>query len=189
MPERIQPGDRASWRAWLAVNHDRQEGVWLILLKKGTGKQTYTFADATEEALCFGWIDSKPAKLDDERSMLWFAPRKSGSGWSRRNKQMIKKMEEAGLMMPAGQVKIAAAKQDGSWTLLDAIENLEIPPDLDGAFERYPGSKEHFMAFPRSVKRGILEWIIQARRTDTRERRIEETAQKAQQNIRANQWR
>ncbi|HEU4743225.1 MAG TPA: hypothetical protein VFS50_16635 [Meiothermus sp.] len=81
-----------------------------------------------EEALCFGWVDSKGGKLDDERSMLYFAPRKPGSGWSRPNKERIRRLLEAGLMAPAGLAKLEAAQRDGSWEKLDAIEALETPP-------------------------------------------------------------
>jgi uncharacterized protein YdeI (YjbR/CyaY-like superfamily) len=161
----------------------------LVSYKKATGKARFDYDEAVEEALCFGWVDSKGNKLDDERSMLWFAPRQSGSGWSRPNKQRIERMIEAGLMMPTGLAKIEAAKRDGSWTALDAIEALEIPPDLDRALQVNPIADRYFQAFPRSVKRAILEWIANAKKPETRARRIEETARLAAQNLRANQWR
>ncbi len=183
-----QPEDRESWRSWLIEHHDKAKGVWLILFKKGSGRQTYTFDEAVEEALCFGWIDSLPRKLDASRSMLYFAPRKTGSGWSRVNKERLARMEAAGKMMPAGIAKIQAAKADGSWAKLDAVENLEIPDDLSAAFDKYPSSRDYFEAFPRSVKRGILEWILNAKREQTRAKRIEETARLAANNERANQW-
>lgn len=190
LPENcIQPADRVAWRAWLKDNHDSSNGVWLVLYKKATGKQTFTFAEAGEEGLCFGWIDSLPRAVDDERSMLYFAPRKKGSGWSRVNKERIKRMIAADQMTAAGYRKIEAAKQDGSWSKLDAIENLEIPDDLAAAFKLHPKSAAYFDAFPRSVKRGILEWISNAKREATRAKRIEETARLAAQNERANQWR
>ncbi|MEM7119091.1 MAG: YdeI/OmpD-associated family protein [Chloroflexota bacterium] len=184
----IQPTDREAWRTWLVENHKSTAGIWLILYKKASGKQTFTFNEAVEEALCFGWIDSLPRKLDADRSMLYFALRKPGSGWSRVNKERIARMEAAGKMMPAGLAKINAAKADGTWTKLDAVENLEIPDDLSEAFDRYPSARENFEAFPRSVKRGILEWILNAKRPGTRSKRIEETASLAAKNERANQW-
>lgn len=189
LPENmLQPASRDEWRRWLSANHAEGSGVWLVLFKKATGRQTYTFNDAVEEALCFGWIDSLPRALDDSRSMLYFAPRKKGSGWSRVNKARIAKMEAADKMMPAGRAKIDAAKADGSWTRLDAIENLEIPDDLAKALADHPPAATHFGAFPRSVKRGILEWILNAKRPATREKRIMETATLAARNERANQW-
>jgi uncharacterized protein YdeI (YjbR/CyaY-like superfamily) len=185
----IHPKTKAEWRQWLAENHARTKGVWLISYKKATGKSYFDYNDAVEEALCFGWIDSKPNKLDEERTMLWFAPRKPRSGWSKPNKERITRLIAAGLMTAAGLEKIEAAKQDGSWTSLDAIEALEIPSDLNAALASYPDAQTHFDAFPRSVKRGILEWIATAKKPETRSNRIAETAQLAAQNIRANQWR
>lgn len=121
--------------------------------------------------------------------MLWMAPRKEGSGWSRRNKERVERMIAAGLMTPAGLEKIEAAKQDGSWEALDTIETLDILPDLQEALDSYDSAGEYFAAFPRSVKRSILEWISNAKRPTTRAKRIEETARLAEKNIRANQWR
>jgi uncharacterized protein YdeI (YjbR/CyaY-like superfamily) len=185
----VHPHTRAEWRAWLEQNHMRAEGIWLISYKKGTGKPRFEYSDAVEEALCFGWIDSKPNKLDDERSLLWFAPRKRGTGWSALNKQRVEKLVAARLMAPAGIAKIDAAKADGSWYALDEVESLVVPPDLEAAFAANPPALQNFEAFPRSVKRGILEWISHAKRPETRSKRIEETASLAAQNLRANQWR
>lgn len=161
----------------------------MISYKKTTGKPRVEYAESVEEALCFGWVDSKANKLDEERSMLWFAPRKSGSGWSRPNKERVERMTAAGLMMPAGLAKIEAAKQDGSWEILDAVEALTIPDDLAAALARYPHASVNFQQFPRSAKRGILEWIALAKKPETRAKRVEETARLAEENIRANQWR
>ncbi len=188
-PNSIHPKTRAEWHNWLKQNHSRAEGVWLISYKKGTGKPRIEYDKAVEEALCFGWIDSKPNKLDDERSMLWFAPRKAGAGWSKINKARAEKMIQAGRMTPAGLAKIEAAKRDGSWNALDAIETLEIPPDLAAALAATPNAQQYFDAFPRSVKRAILEWIANAKKSETRAKRVEETARLAAKNIRANQWR
>ena len=188
-PNSFHPLSRAEWRAWLEQNHARDEGVWLITYKKATGKPRVDYQDAVEEALCFGWIDSKPNKLDTKRSLLWFAPRKTGTGWSKPNKDRVTRMQQAGLMMPAGLAKVEAAKQDGSWSALDSVEALEIPPDLEAAFVANVTAWQYFDAFPRSVKRGILEWISNAKRPETRARRIGETVTLAEQNIRANQWR
>ncbi|HEX2908691.1 MAG TPA: YdeI/OmpD-associated family protein [Phototrophicaceae bacterium] len=188
-PNSIQPSSRAAWRQWLAEHHTQTEGIWLISFKKATGKPRVEYDEAVEEALCFGWVDSKGNKLDDERSMLWFAPRRAGSGWSKPNKERIARLIEAGLMMPAGLAKIEAAKEDGSWIFLDAIEALEIPPDLGQALAENPTAQGYFEAFPRSVKRAILEWIANAKRPETRAKRIAETVTLAGQNIRANQQR
>lgn len=121
--------------------------------------------------------------------MVWFAPRKPRTGWSKLNKERVERLLTQGLMMPAGLAKIEAAKQDGSWNALDAIEALEIPADLESALNEYAAAKQNFEAFPRSVKRGILEWIASAKKPETRAKRIQETARLADQNLRANQWR
>ena len=185
----IHPATLADWHAWLAANHTRAEGVWLITYKKAAGKPTLSYEESVEEALCFGWIDSIARKLDEERSMLYFAPRKADSGWSRPNKTRIERLMADGRMAPAGLAKIEAAKADGSWTLLDAVENLEVPDDLAAEFARYPDARANFDAFPRSARRGILEWIVQAKRPETRAKRVAETARLAQANVRANQPR
>lgn len=188
-PNSVHPYTRADWRAWLEQNYTRTEGVWFISFKKATGKPRVTYDEAVEEALCFGWIDSKGNKLDDERSMLWFAPRKPRTGWSRPNKERVERLLAAGLIAPAGLAKISAAQADGSWSALDAIEELTVPDDLHQALQANPAAQQFWEAFPRSVKRGILEWIASAKRPETRAKRIEETARLAAENKRANQWR
>jgi uncharacterized protein YdeI (YjbR/CyaY-like superfamily) len=185
----IHPKSRKVWRDWLAEHHPQPDGIWLITFKKATGKPRIEYKEAVEEALCFGWIDSKPAKLDEERSMLWFAPRKAGTGWSKLNKERVERMIAEGHMSPAGLAKIKAAKKDGSWSALDAVEALEIPEDLAIAFNKHAPAAEHFENFPRFVKRSILEWIGNAKIPSTREKRIKETTELAAKNIRANQWR
>jgi uncharacterized protein YdeI (YjbR/CyaY-like superfamily) len=184
----VHPETRAEWRAWLEEHHTRKEGVWLVSYKKHTGRPRIEYAESVEEALCFGWVDSKPNKLDDERSLLWFAPRKPGSGWARPNKERVERLLAAGRMAPAGLAKVAAAKADGSWSSLDAVEALEMPPDLAETLAANGEARERWDAFPRSVKRGILEWIQNAKRPETRRKRVEETATLAAQNLRANQW-
>jgi len=117
---------------------------------------------SVEQALCCGWVDSKPKALDAKRTMLWFAPRKPRSSWSRPNKLRIERLAAAGLMAPAGTALVEAAKVDGPWTFLDAVEDLVVPDDLGAALDAHPPALERWDAFPRSVRRGILEWIVQA---------------------------
>src|SRR5512139_3143474 len=143
----IHPKTRAEWREWLRKHHTQTEGVWVISFKKASGKPRMEYDDAVEEALCFGWVDSKPNKLDEERAMLWFAPRKAGTGWSKLNKSRVEKLTAAGLMTPAGLSKIEAAKQDGSWNALDKIEELEIPPDLAQALAANKTAQTYFDGF------------------------------------------
>lgn len=188
-PDAIHPNTRAAWRAWLVKHHASSPGVWLISYKKATGMARFEYDEAVQEALCVGWVDSKPRKLDDARSMLWFAPRKTGTGWSKQNKERVARLLATGAMLQAGLAKVEAAKRDGSWARLDAVEALELPLDLVVAMKRHPPAAKHFEAFPRSVKRSILEWIVQAKRAETRAKRVDETAMLAARNERANQWR
>jgi uncharacterized protein YdeI (YjbR/CyaY-like superfamily) len=187
--EEIHPTTRKALRAWLLKHHTRASGLWLVSYKKETGKPRIDYDEVVEELLAFGWVDSKPNKLDEERSKLWIAPRKPGSGWSGVNKQRIERLLAAGLMHESGLAKIEAAKADGSWTKLDSATALELPADLLAAFKPYPAARGHFDAFPPSTRRAILEWISQAKTEATRSKRVEETARLAQENVRANQWR
>jgi len=187
--QRIPVTTRAVWRRWLQANHARSPGVWVVLFKVATGKRSVTFDDVAEEALCFGWVDSRPARLDAERSMRLVTPRKPKSAWSRINKERVARLIAAKRMAKAGLAAIAAAKGNGTWTALDHVETLAQPDDLVTRFARSPGARENFEAFPRSVKRAILEWISTAKTAETRSKRIEETVTKAARNLRANQWR
>ena len=182
----LQPATLADWRAWLADNHARPEGVWLITYRPAIGKTPFSYEQAVEEALCFGWIDGPANKLDDERTMLWFAPRRPGSGWARTNKARIERLIADGRMTPAGLAKIEAAQADGSWTLLDSVERLEVPDDLAAEFDKYPDARAHFDAFPPSARRMALAWIAMAKRPETRAKRVSETARLAQENVRVN---
>jgi len=187
-PNSLCPESESAWRDWLSANHTREEGIWLIRYKANAGHFNLSLEQSIRQALCFGWIDSLPRALDAERTMLYFAPRKPGSNWSRLNRDRISELEAAGLIEPAGAEKIAAARRDGSWAALDAVDRLEVPDDLARAFDRHPGARAEWDSFPPSIRRGILEWILNARRPDTRERRVGETAELAQRGERANQW-
>jgi uncharacterized protein YdeI (YjbR/CyaY-like superfamily) len=181
--------DRQEWRAWLAENHATVPGVWLIFYKKESGKPRVAYDEAVEEALCFGWIDSRPNALDDERFMQLFSPRNVKSPWSKLNKQRVEKLIQEGLMTPAGLEKIEAAKQNGSWSKWDEIEELEVPPDLAEALAANQAAYNHFTAFSPSSKKNILWWIASAKRPETRAKRIAETVRLATDNIKANHYR
>jgi uncharacterized protein YdeI (YjbR/CyaY-like superfamily) len=188
-PNSVEVQSREQWRDWLVQNHKTNQGIWLITYKKAANPQFHlTQDDIVEEALCFGWIDSKPAKLDDIRTMLYIAPRSPKSLWSALNKSRAQKMIEQSQMQEAGLKAIKHARESGTWDALNDVENLVIPTDLDQAFQNYPNAKSNFQAFPKSAQRGILEWILQAKTPNTRQKRINQTAELAEQNIRANQW-
>ena len=179
--DRLHPGNRAEWRAWLTERHRGSDGVWLVCWRRQSGRTGLSYEEAIQEALCFGWIDGKAAKLDDQRTMLRFSPRRRGSGWARSNKQRVERLLAEGLMTEAGLALIEEAKRDGSWTRLDAVEDLVVPDDLAAAFADHPGARERWEGFPRSVRRAALEWIVQAKRPATRARRVGETARQAAQ--------
>ena len=187
--EHVEIDSRAALRRWLSAHHGRRDSVWLVIWKKASGDRHVPYDDIVEEAICFGWIDSLPRKLDDQRSLLLLSPRKKGSAWSKVNKERVERLAQAGLIEPPGLAAIEAARNDGSWTRIDLAGDLVVPEDLRRAFEAYPGAGDKFDAFPPSTRRAILEWITQARTAETRDRRVQEAARQAQQNIRANQPR
>ena len=174
--DRLHPGNRAEWRAWLAEHHRGAGGVWLVLWRPSSGRTGLSYEEAVQEALCFGWIDGKAAKLDDQRTMLRFSPRKRGSGWARSNKLRVERLLAEGLMTEAGLALIEEAKRDGSWTKLDAVEDLVVPDDLAAALAAHPGAREHWDGFPRSVRRAALLRIVEAKRPETRAKSVAETA-------------
>ncbi|MBS2017396.1 MAG: YdeI/OmpD-associated family protein [Deltaproteobacteria bacterium] len=183
----VKIATRAALRAWLRENHARSKGAWLLLRKRSAGGSV-AWNDIVEEVLCFGWIDSLPRKVDDEHTSLLVTPRKPKSKWSAKNKRHVAELEAKGLLHAAGRAVIARSKEDGTWDALDQVSALVVPPDLAKAFSEYPGSRAHWEGFPPSARRGILEWIDGARRSETREKRILETAREAALGRRANQW-
>jgi uncharacterized protein YdeI (YjbR/CyaY-like superfamily) len=185
--ERVEVTSRAQWRAWLKKHHTRTEGIWLVHWKKARPDKHIGYDAIVEEALCFGWIDSLPRKLDEERTMLYLSPRKPKSMWSKLNKERIVRMEAEGSMTLAGRAKIEAAQEDGSWNTLDAVDALVTPKELAAALARNKTARKHFEAFPQSARKMILYWIGSARTTATRDKRIGETVTLAAKNIRANQ--
>ena len=183
------PFDRAGWRAWLIANHATSSGVHLVSWRRPTGKTSVSYEDAVEEALCVGWIDSVGGRLDEERALQWFSPRRPRSGWARTNKARVERLIAAGLMLPAGQAAIDEAKANGTWTMLDDVEDLVVPDDLAAAMDAHPPARENWDAFSRSPRRAILEWIVQAKRPETRAKRIAEAAEHAARNERPPQFR
>lgn len=170
----IRPVGRADWRAWLAAHHDHAPGVWLIWRKKGSSASGITLEEAVEEALCFGWIDSTLNPVNSQLSRLKFTPRRPKSIWSRQNKRRVASLVRRGLMTEAGLRVIRAAKSDGSWHALDAIEALVVPDDLAKALAANPGAKQTFDALNASARKSILWSIESAKRSGTRSRRIGE---------------
>jgi len=169
----VEPPSRAEWRAWLAANHATAKGAWLVIWKRRTGRPTVAYEEAVEEALCFGWIDGRMNKLDDDRSRQWFAPRRPKSTWARTNKERVERLEAAGLMTDAGRAVIAIAKANGAWNSLDEIDALVLPPDLVAALSAHEGAREHFDSRSESTRRMAIAFVTQVKREDLRAARVE----------------
>jgi len=182
-------GTRKAWRRWLEKKQDKEQSVWLIIYHKASATKSVYYDEAVEEALCFGWIDSIAHKRDTESKYQFFARRKPKSNWSKANKDRAAKMIAAGLMTAAGQLLIDHAKKTGTWEALAAVQNSVIPGDLQQLLNKNKAALQHFLAFPPSSKRIILEWIHNAKKDGTRQKRIEETVRLAADNIKANHFR
>lgn len=185
--DRIHPEDRQALRDWLERNADGSPGVWLVYSKGPDRRLDY---DAiVEEALCVGWVDSLPRSLDDARAMLRLTPRNPRSSWSRKNKDRVDDLRARGLMRPSGEAVVQRAIDSGTWSRLDEVEELTEPGDLAAALDGDRTARDHWDAFPRSARRAILEWLLSAKTTATREKRIATIVAEAHENRRANQWR
>lgn len=172
--ETFCPATKQEWRDWLHENHLTKQSIWLIQYKKNSDKPTLSWSDAVDEALCFGWIDSTKKSRDEESYIQFYTRRKPTSVWSKVNKEKIHQLDKAGLIMPAGYKCIEIAKQNGNWTILDTVEELIIPDDLEVAFSINLGSKEFFLSLSKSAKKMILYRLVMAKREETRQKRIDE---------------
>lgn len=173
------PTSRKDWRKWLVKNHLSKQSVWLIYYKKKSNISSLNWSEAVEEALCFGWIDSKAKPLDGEKFMQFFSRRKPNGTWSKINKEKIKLLLAAGKMAPAGLEIIERAKQNGSWTILDEVEELILPKDLIKEFKTRPGSKAYFLSLSKSTRKAMLQWLVLAKLPETRQKRINEIVERA----------
>ncbi len=181
----VHADDRATWRAWLETNHATAAGVWLVTWRSRSARPGLEYEAAIEEALCFGWVDSTGGVVDDERSRLYFAPRKQRSPWAASNKARVERLIREGRMAPAGLAAIDRAKANGSWEVLDSVERLEVPDDLAAALAASPSAAANFAAFPPSARRQMLGWVALAVRPETRAARIVQIAEAAARNERA----
>jgi uncharacterized protein YdeI (YjbR/CyaY-like superfamily) len=186
--ETFYPKSRSEWREWLIENHEKKKSVWLIYYKKKSNAPTVLYNEAVDEALCFGWIDSKAKPIDEEKFMQFFSKRKEKSVWSRINKDKIERLIREGLVADAGFRIIEKAKQNGSWTILDEAEALVIPRDLDKELRKSLKAKKYFEGLSRTDKRNILQWLILAKRQETRQKRITEIAALAREGKKPKQF-
>ncbi len=171
---------------WLDKNHESAKSIWLVKWKKDSSKVYLTYDEIVDTLICYGWVDSLPRKLDDQKTMIRISPRNPKSNWSKVNKDRVARLTKEGRMKSAGLILVAVAKENGAWNFLDDVERLIVPDDLEAALKQYDKAKYYYERFPKSSKRGILEWIKNAKQEATRQKRIQETAQKAAINIKAN---
>ena len=184
----VTAASKKAWREWLAENHDKEKSVWLVIYKKDSDIDSVNYEEALREGLCYGWVDSKPNKRDAESYYQFFSKRNPKSNWSGKNKRLIAELTAAGKLAEPGKEMVRIAKETGTWDALNDVENLIVPPDMQALFDKNKTAFENWENFPPSTKRGILEWIFNAKRAPTREKRIRETVEKAGENVRANQY-
>lgn len=176
--------DQADLLAWLEAEHTRPSGVWLVRPRRGSGLPELDYEQMICALLAYGWIDAVIRKLDDRRAILWVSPRRKGSVWSTPNKQRVARLETEGAMRPAGRAAVERAQADGSWTVMDGPDRLEVPPDLASALDTNPTARANFDAFPPSVRRVYLGNIALAKTEPTRQRRIKDTVARSEANLR-----
>lgn len=187
--EIFTPANRTEWREWLQKNHVSSSSVWLRYFKKNANQPSIAYPDAVEEALCFGWIDSKLRPINEESYMQYFCKRKANSVWSKVNKEKVARLTQQGLMTKAGVDSIELAKANGAWFVLDEAEALIIPPDLQKAFTATKEGAAYFESLSRSDKRNILQWLVLAKQAATRQKRINEIVTLAAQKEKPKQFR
>lgn len=179
------PGDLGAWRAWLASNHGRERGVWVVSWRRGSGRDPVPYTELVEEALCFGWIDSTVNPLDDDRGLQLMTPRKPKSGWTRLNRSRVAAMEAQGRMTDAGRRAVEVAQANGWWTLADSVEDLVEPDDLTAALDAAPAGREAWDGFPPSARKQMLWSLVTAVRPETRAKRVAKIVSEAEHGRRA----
>lgn len=162
--EQLKVKTRKDLRNWFLKNHDKYRSVWLIHPK---GK-AFPHFDVVEECLCFGWIDSTARRVDDDYTSIYIARRNPKSGWSRINKDLVKKLIADNLMQKPGLDAINLAKENGSWTKLDDVENLVVPNDLENEFKNSSEMKEKYESLSKSSKKFLLTQLVNSKRAETR---------------------
>ena len=164
----------ADFRKWLAANHSRTEGFWLRIFKKASGQPSITYAEALDEALCFGWIDGLKHRHDERSWLQKFTPRRARSGWSKINTQHAERLIRAGQMQPPGHAQVEAAKNDGRWTAAyDSSIHVTFPDDFLTALGKNKKAKAFFDALSKANRYAIGYRLQTAKRPETRQRRME----------------
>lgn len=182
LPEHYFKNDK-EWRKWLHQYHNNSEGIYLIFYKVDHEMESMRWEEAVRVALCYGWIDSTVKSLGEGKRRQYFCPRKPKSVWSKVNKDHIKELTEQGLMHESGLAVIEAAKKNGSWAALDDVENGVVPQDLQKAFDTHKVAFQNFQNFTRGQRKSYLYWLNQAKREETRQKRITEIIKMCAANI------
>jgi uncharacterized protein YdeI (YjbR/CyaY-like superfamily) len=167
--------DRSAWRSWLKDHHTAASCAWLVIQKKSSKLDGLRLEEAVQEALCYGWIDGKLKRLDDQRFLLRFSPRKPLSVWSITNIQRVEELIRVGAMTEAGLAAVEAAKESGQWqNALDREQPDKIPPELEAALRQKRGALAAYRDLTDTKKKQYLYWLQSARREGTKRKRIEE---------------
>lgn len=183
------PNSRTAWRKWLEKNHQSKQAVWLVYYKSSTKVASLSWSEAVDEALCFGWIDSTKKTIDDKSYKQYFSKRKPDSTWSKINKEKVAILIQNKQMVQAGYESIERAKQNGSWSRMDEVENLTVPEDLKISLNKNESAMQYFSDQSRSIKRAMLAWVVLAKRPETRKKRIGEIARLAAKGKKPKQFR
>ena len=164
---------RAEWAAWLAAEHAASAGVWLRIARKDGGAESVSYSDALDVALCHGWIDGQKDRLDERFWLQRFTPRKPRSRWSKRNRERAEALIAGGEMAAAGMAEIERARADGRWdAAYDSHSTATVPDDLQAELAGNAAAREFFDGLDSTNRYAILYRIQEARRPETRARRI-----------------
>ena len=169
----VEAKDQPAWRRWLAAHHERREGIWLKLAKKGSPTPSVSYAEALEEAICFGWIDGQIRRFDEHFYLQRFTPRRPKSKWSQINREKAERLIEAGRVQPAGLAQIEAARADGRWdAAYPAQSQATVPEDLQAALDGHPEAKRFFESLTGSARYAFLYRLHQVVVPEARAKRI-----------------
>jgi uncharacterized protein YdeI (YjbR/CyaY-like superfamily) len=171
--------DLVTWRAWLERHHADAREIWLVLLKAHVDEPSLSYAEAVEEALCFGWIDGQLRRIDDRSHAIRFTPRKPGSVWAKSNVARVEKLIAEGRMRPEGMALVEEAKRRGTWDEAVSERTATTPDDLQAALDADPAAAERWRTWAPSHRRQYVYWVLEAKRPETRARRVGEVVRRA----------
>jgi uncharacterized protein YdeI (YjbR/CyaY-like superfamily) len=162
------------WRSWLAKNHAKPDGVWLRIFKKNSDVATVSYAEALDEALCYGWIDGQKKAYDTQSFLQRFTPRRPKSVWSKRNREHVARLIREKRMTPAGLAHVEAAKKDGRWdAAYDASSTMTVPADFLKELKRDKDAYAFFKTLNRANTYAIAWRLQTAKKPETRAQRME----------------